>query len=834
MAKGSAPVSRLSSEYNPNTLKKELDRISRAVNRISAQNEDIDNRISREIVAVRKSVDVAAQFNELKYWTEWYEEVDGGNLYAIAKLAFNSGWGAVADVQYRYGTYGNISVTEPWYGLESAGTAMQWVEDPGTEDQSYPQGGYYRLRVLMPRAGVQEKKVSFQVQLRAVDRGNGVLAQESNTFDIDKLPDVMSLSLRVGTYDGTQWPVYATGHCDLDSLSVGIGVRSSIGTVNSISSGTVTSITFSTLSYALFDDDLISVGGVDFYVNNVSGYSSGSGVVVDVDDGAGSGVAVATTIPSATLAFADWSNKDANLVTSGPSNDFNDASQNLSADNKNFDVYIGSFDSGAPVFAIALAYGELGLAGNKIDRLYQRATITTPQPEYEFDINAEIGSGDITASMLASSAQRAAISITLAHKGTGSSDEDFLTYGGSINWADGTTYNVSSTSFPETSEPTAGLWYIFHDPDSISDNDSTYNNITFSQRTTKLQLTSSAAAASQPTGRRVMVGVYSPGKETGEAAFFVSNTTVSITAPYIYAASLQAIEARMGRLEAGTLGMRLGDLVDPTSTYNGIYVNAYNYWYESGTLRVGGANEYISWDGANLNISGNITLDKYTTGITVNYESGSFGTVFFKMRDDNIIGDVAAIAPGSPASITFNTLSRNIYIGSNIIVGSDTFVTTADALSGSSVSVTVTGSSSGHSSGEVAYLDSAAGQNVFSIETRISSAYLESYSFVEGSNNRGPLVVASGGSVQMWPAALRGGLWVLTSAGVGITNHLTVGQGFPSLSDSGGYTFYSDGSAKVAGDFDATGQVNLSGLPASSAGLSAGDLWNDAGTVKIA
>lgn len=829
MAKGSAPVSRLSSEYNPNTLKKELDRISRAVNRISAQNEDIDNRISREILSVRKSVDVAAQFSKLAYWTEWYEEVVGGVLYIVAKLAFQSGWGAVADVQYRYGDFGNIDINESWKGLESVGTSVEWIEDPGTEERNYPQGGYYRLRFIPDGAGVRERKFSTQVQLRAVDRGNGVLLQESNTFDIDKLPDVMSLSLRVGTYDGSQWPVYATGQCDLDSLSVRIGARSSIGTVNAISTGTITSITFSALSYDLYDDDLISIGGVNFYVDGGS-YSAGSGVTVSVDDGAGSGVTVSTAIGAGTAVYADWSSNDSNLSSPG---DFSTAVQNLTASNKNFDVLIGMFDSGVPVFAIALAYNELSGAGNSIDRLYQRATITTPQPEYEFDINTEIGSGDITASMLASSAQRAAISVSFAHKGTGSSDEDFLTYSGSIGWADGTTYSVSSTSFPETSEPTAGLWYIFHDPDTIADNNSTYNNITYAQRTTKLQLTSSAATASQPTGRRIMVGIYSPGKVTGEAAFFVSNTTVSITAPYIYAASLQAIEARMGRLEAGTSGMRLGDLVDPALTYNGIWVDTYNYWYDTGALRVGGANEYLNWDGSSLNINGNITLDKYTTGITVNYDSGSFGSVFFKMRDDNIIGDVAAIASGSPGSITFNTLNRDIYSGSNIIVGSDTFVATADANSGSSVSVTVTGSSSGHSSGETAYLDSAAGKNVFSIETRISSVYLESYSFVEGSNNRGPLVISSGGAVVMWPAALRGGLWNLSSPGVGISSHLTVGQTFPSLSDAGGYTLYSDGSAKVAGEFDATGQVNFSSLPTSSAGLSTGDLWNDAGTVKI-
>jgi len=29
------------------------------------------------------------------------------------------------------------------------------------------------------------------------------------------------------------------------------------------------------------------------------------------------------------------------------------------------------------------------------------------------------------------------------------------------------------------------------------------------------------------------------------------------------------------------------------------------------------------------------------------------------------------------------------------------------------------------------------------------------------------------------------------------------------------------------------GVINMSGMPTSSAGLSSGDLWNDAGTIKI-
>ena len=560
MAKGSAPVSRLSKEYNPNTLKKELDRISRAVNRVSAKNEDIDNRISREILAVRKSVDVAAKYQQLSYWTEWYEELDGTDLYIVAKLGFHTGWSAVADVQYRKGEYGNIDLNDPWKGLLTPSTQVQWVEDEGTEEQNYPQGGYYRLRFLHTSAGIAEKKSSLQVQLRAVDKGNGVLLQESNTFDVDKLPDVMSLGIRIGSYDGSQWPLYATGHCDLDSLSVGLGVRSSVGSVTTIigSATPVTSITFSTLSYDLFDNDIVQVGGYQFYVNNPGGsYSAGSSVTVAVDNGSGSGVVVSDTITTGTAAYADWSQTDANLGTSGAGNDFNDYSQDLTASNKNFDVYIGSYDPGVPVFVIALAYSELLNTGLTIDQLYQRASITTPQPEYIFDAATEIGPGDITATMLASASQRASVKIDLAHKGFTTALEDILTYSGTITWSDGTEYTLSAGDLPNGTPPVPTtpqtLYYIFHDPDSSTDNDSSIHTV--SDPETDLQITSDGNLAGDISGRRILVGVYSVGTENGEAAFFVSNTQVAVTAPFVYAAKLSALSADMGTLTTGNIAI---------------------------------------------------------------------------------------------------------------------------------------------------------------------------------------------------------------------------------------------------------------------------------------
>jgi len=940
MAKGSAPVSRLSKEYNPNTLKKELDRISRAVNRISAKNEDIDNRISREIVAVRKSVDIATQFSDVQYFTEWYEEESLGRKYAVVKLAFVSGWGKVADVQYRHAEYGNTPETETWTGLLTIPTSIEWVEDDGTGEINYPQGGYYRFRTEIRAYVSRERKAGFQVHIRAVDAGGYALVQESNVFDVDKLPDVMSMSLRVGEYDGANWNVYATGQCDLDSLSVGLSVRSSIGTTGVIAANNTPTITlnFTTLSYDLYIGDVVSIGAYSFAISQ--DVSAGSGVTVTADASGPS-----DAIASGTPAYADWSSDEDNLSSLG----FSDYQQNLTASNKNFDVLIGQYAPGVPVFAIASAFNELSLAGDSSDKLYQRATITTPQPEYTFDAAVEINDGDITANMLASASQRASVKINLAHKGFTTALEDILTYSGTITWSDGTEYTLSVGDLPNGTPPVPTtpqtLYYIFHDPDSSTDNDSSIHTV--SDPETDLQITPNEGLAGDISGRRILVGVYSVGTENGEAAYFVSNTKVAITAPFVYAAKLSALSADMGTITAGNIAVTanvqwgavagttnapddnatygaiwpdlLGDVAATTAgtitsivfntlnsnvannqtfTVNGIeftangtatagtsvtvnidshvlasdiddgtpaytggtladvpirfgeapgataglYLTPTNlgYWTGSawstymasnGDFFLSGTQGSLTWDqsASNLQINGSITVDRFTSGITFNYDSNTFSSRLFRFKDDNVIGDVATVASGSITSITFNTLERNLYGSQDtIIVGSDTFSVTADASAGTSVTVSVTGTSSGHTSGTTAYLESSSPTDLLQVYTLDNVVNLHSIAFIL--HDRGPLHLSSGGVVACWPSG--NAFWALTNPGVGITSHLTVGQSFPNLSDTGGYTLYSNGSAKVAGAFNATGQVNLSGLPTSSTGVS-GDLYIDSGTVKI-
>jgi hypothetical protein len=878
MAKGSAPVSRLSKEYNPNTLKKELDRISRAVNRISAKNEDIDNRISREIVAVRKSVDIATQFSDVQYFTEWYEEESLGKKYAVAKLAFVSGWGKVADVQYRHAEYGNTPETETWTGLLTSPTSIEWVEDDGTGEINYPQGGYYRFRAEIPKYVSRERKAGFQVHIRAVDAGGYALVQESNVFDVDRLPDVMSMSLRVGEYDGANWNVYATGQCDLDSLSVGLSVRSSIGTTGAIAVNNTPTITlnFTTLSYDLYIGDVVSIGAYSFVISQ--DVSAGSGVTVTADASGPS-----DAIASGTPAYAHWSSDEDNLSSLG----FSDYQQDLTASNKNFDVLIGQYAPGVPVFAIAAAFNELSLAGDSSDKLYQRATITTPQPEYTFDAAVEINDGDITANMLASASQRASVKIDLAHKGFTTALEDILTYSGTITWGDGTEYTLSSGDIPNGTPPVPTtpqtLYYIFHDPDSSTDNDSSIHTV--SDPETDLQITSDENLAGDISGRRILVGVYSVGTENGEAAYFVSNTKVSITAPFIYAAKLSALSADMGTLTAGNIAITAtvewgavagtadapednatlgaswtGNLADipvrfdtgnaPAASglyaspdYFGFYDSSTASWKtymdSSGNFALSGSGtDFMSWNSAasTLSIQGQMTL---TAGSSVDFddvtgtnkpEDGATFGADWNGEISNLPSAASNIADSdSPAS-------SGLYLAPSYLGFWDAASSTWKAYIDSSGnfglagdannSVTWNGTNfSVSTTGTFTHKNVSTGKTATLING-IFNCGGPATAFYDGSS---ATINFSGSST----AFLDGSFLHITggSADIRLGNILTPPfvLNASSITRTGDFTI----SATTDINLSAGGNINLGSLPTSSTGLSAGDLWNDAGTVKI-
>ncbi len=78
-----------------------------------------------------------------------------------------------------------------------------------------------------------------------------------------------------------------------------------------------------------------------------------------------------------------------------------------------------------------------------------------------------------------------------------------------------------------------------------------------------------------------------------------------------------------------------------------------------------------------------------------------------------------------------------------------------------------------------------------------------------------------------------GGFAKISDGGATLTLDMDGGSGTALLVTDGGDIATQDGEINSGGDLLAAGQVNFSGLPTSSGGLSAGDLWNDSGSLKI-
>jgi hypothetical protein len=661
-------LSKLSQQYDAGAIKKDFDKIQKALNLLSKEQGSLDTRIRNEVLGVRKLRKEMLEVANVAYWTEWFEDVATGE--AVAKIIFSSGWNRVADVQYRFTQSSNVADSATWTGLADGGY-ISFVEQSASEADRYPQGGWYELRIAIPGYGRADKKDTFQAQIRALSDRGDVLAFAENTFDTDKLPDIVSAELYVGPFDGTNYPVYIKGQCDIDSLSIGIGARGTIGDVAALptSGNPYTSVTFNTLSYDLFTDDEFTIGD-DTFVSD-GAYSAGSAVAVGVDS-----VSVSVNIAEASLAYGDWSIDD-NIVPG----DFATSTKNFTASDKRFDILLGSYPPSTPVYALARAYSLANKLGDVGNPPYTRKKIYTPNEAVPFDINTDIGAGDIAASMLEGAAQRATTRISVRRK---TSDPDnTIQYTGEIEYADGTTYQMAGdgTTYQDLTPASTAYYFIFFDPSGD------YGEGTTASPTQMLQITTDLAIAGDVTGRRIMVGAMSKAANPGERTFYVLPEAgqMTITAAYMYALSLSAITARLGKLTIGWLesggGMELGpdityrslgtlaalsasgnpitsvtfatlsyslssgdkfrvgenifeanapatagssvavsvvsveidgDIAGATAvtqTLGGIYLDQYNYWYDDGTFRVGDATKYVSWDGANMNVTGSITLE---------------------------------------------------------------------------------------------------------------------------------------------------------------------------------------------------------------------------------
>jgi hypothetical protein len=156
---------------------------------------------------------------------------------------------------------------------------------------------------------------------------------------------------------------------------------------------------------------------------------------------------------------------------------------------------------------------------------------------------AILSDGSIAAGALVDAMQRSNINISVDWK-TGQEDTAITIASGTINYSDGTSYNI--TPAQDLSDVSTTNWhYVYFDP-SISG--------------TQLQDTTTAATAYAITGKRVFVGVWRPALATGERAFFVfANGTQRITTPYLYVLKLEALAASTGALTVSdTLTMGAG------------------------------------------------------------------------------------------------------------------------------------------------------------------------------------------------------------------------------------------------------------------------------------
>ena len=108
-----------------------------------------------------------------------------------------------------------------------------------------------------------------------------------------------------------------------------------------------------------------------------------------------------------------------------------------------------------------------------------------------------------------------------------------------------------------------------------------------------------------------------------------------------------------GFVTAGT--MKIGANVD--STNNGIYINANNYWYDTGIFKIGGSTNYAIWNGTTFSVAGDITAQSgtftgYMSASTFKIGKGVIGLGYDGLSDGNYSywtanGQIALLANAS-------------------------------------------------------------------------------------------------------------------------------------------------------------------------------------------
>ena len=109
-----------------------------------------------------------------------------------------------------------------------------------------------------------------------------------------------------------------------------------------------------------------------------------------------------------------------------------------------------------------------------------------------------------------------------------------------------------------------------------------------------------------------------------------------------------------GAVTIGGIEMKVGSSVNGAN--NGIYINANNYWYDTGNFSLGNGTAGVTWNGSALNINGGGT---FTGAVTAT--SGYISNLF-------TVGDTSA----SRIFLDAQTATRKIYIGAGNFDNNDT------------------------------------------------------------------------------------------------------------------------------------------------------------------
>lgn len=222
---------------------------------------------------------------------------------------------------------------------------------------------------------------------------------------------------------------------------------------------------------------------------------------------------------------------------------------------------------------------------------------------------------------------------------------------------------------------------------------------------------------------------------------------------------------------------------------------------------------FINYTNSTGYTSGYIDFRQYYHSVGIDFGSGGYGAGIqmnnnnFTIQTQNVVStDITS------AGITLGTYNQTISLkpaGSNALQALNTRQIVLNNYGGGTYTGTATKMLAVDSSGNVI-------EETLPITTTITTS--------------GPLTGSGSGSVAL----------AINQAGAAADGYLTQADWntfnnkiSSQWTSSGSDISFSTGNIGIGGSATSTSRVNIQGLPTSSAGLSSGDLWNDAGTIKI-